>query len=92
MASDEGEGITVAHDDDDTSSQRAVGAGDIARLVPVAVLLVILVLFVVANTQKVKIDFLFTETKLPLIIVLLATAVVGAVMAALVKLRRKHSN
>ncbi|MGI8757605.1 MAG: lipopolysaccharide assembly protein LapA domain-containing protein [Acidimicrobiales bacterium] len=77
--------------DDQQGSDGGFGAGDIARLVPVAVLVVALVLFALANTQKVKIDFLFTETRLPLIVVLLATAVVGAVIAALVKFRRKHS-
>ncbi|MGI8709706.1 MAG: lipopolysaccharide assembly protein LapA domain-containing protein [Acidimicrobiales bacterium] len=79
------------HEEDRRSSDSAVGAGDIARLVPAAILLVILVLFVVANTQKVEVDFLFADTEAPLIVVLLATAVVGAVLVGLVKFRRRHS-
>lgn len=78
-------------DDVNNGSSSSVGAGDIARLVPAAVLLIILVLFVVANTQKVTIDFLFTEKKLPLILVLLGTAVIGALMASLIKFRRRHN-
>lgn len=63
-------------------------AGDVIRLIPAVVLVIVVVAFALANTQKVTVDFLFTETDTPLILVLLATAVVGAIIAALVRWRR----
>ncbi|MCW2621795.1 MAG: hypothetical protein JWL64_1397 [Frankiales bacterium] len=51
---------------------------DTARLVAGIVLLVLLVLFAVANSDKTTIDFLVADVDIPLILVLLVTAVVGA--------------
>lgn len=75
---------------DDEHRSDGVGAGDLARLVPVVVLLVALGAFAAANTQKTKIDYVFGDTSAPLILVLLATAVVGALIAALLRFRGKH--
>lgn len=69
-------------------NEGGTSTGDLVRLVPPAILLIVVVAFALANTQKVKVDFLFTETDAPLILVLLATAVVGAIIAALVRWRR----
>jgi uncharacterized integral membrane protein len=63
---------------------------DTARLVAGAVLLVLLVLFVVANTDKTRIDFLVTDVQLPLIGVLAVTAVLGAVVYELFRFRRNR--
>ena len=48
------------------------------------VALIILVVFVVQNSQEVQVDFLFTTTETPLIFALLIAALLGAVVAWLV--------
>ncbi len=82
----------MAHDDQSpsTSSQAKTGAGDIVRFVPAAVLVLLLVVFAFSNTQKTSVDLIFTTKTLPLWAVLLVTAVVGAIIAALVKFKRNH--
>lgn len=67
-----------------------VAAGDVARLIPVVILLVALAAFAAANTEKTKIDYIFGDTSAPLYLVLLATALVGALIAALLRFRSKH--
>jgi uncharacterized integral membrane protein len=56
-----------------------------AKLAAGAALLVLLVLFVVANTDKTRISFLVTDVDLPLIVVLVATAVFGGLIAELLR-------
>lgn len=75
---------------DDEHRSDGVGAGDLARLIPVVVLVVALGAFAAANTEKTKIDYVFGDTSAPLILVLLATAVVGALIAGLLRFRNKH--
>lgn len=79
----------MAHEDDDHNGSAA--ASTIVTLLPAAVLLVILVVFATANSQKTTVDFLITEAEAPLALVLLVTAVVGALIASLVKFQRRHS-
>jgi uncharacterized integral membrane protein len=45
------------------------------------VALIVLVVFVVQNSQDVQVDFLFTTTDTPLIFALLIAALLGAVIA-----------
>lgn len=73
-----------------TPDEGGLGPGDLARLIPAAILVVALLGFGFANTESTTVDFLFTETDAPLIVVLLATAVVGAVIGALLRRRRRH--
>lgn len=82
----------MAHDDDQTStsSQAKTGVGDIVRILPAAILVVLLVIFAFSNTQKTSVDLIFTTKTLPLWAVLLVTAVVGAIIAALIKFKRNH--
>lgn len=54
------------------------------------ILVGVLVVFCLANTQKVTVDFLATETEAPLILVLVVTAVVGALLGALLRFSRRH--
>ncbi len=57
-----------------------------------AVLLVVLTLFVVFNTDKVPVSFVIGDEKqVPLIVVLIVTAAVGAVVAELFRVRRNRS-
>lgn len=80
----------MAHEEDDIHHDSGA-ASVIVRLLPAAVLLLILVVFAVSNSQKTTVDFLVTETEAPLALVLLVTAVVGALIAALVKFQRRRS-
>ena len=80
----------MAHDHEDVHDDGGSGAASLLRLLPAAVLLVILVVFATANSQKTTVDFLVTETEAPLALVLLVTAVAGALIASLVKFQRRH--
>lgn len=56
---------------------------DTMRLAAAGVLGVLLALFVLMNTDKTKVDFVVTDTELPLIFVLIGTALVGALTSHL---------
>lgn len=56
------------------------GEGHSWRLYVLAVALLVLLIFVVQNSQKVTVDFLFTETETPLIFALLLAGVLGALI------------
>lgn len=57
--------------------------GGKARLVVGGILAVVLVAFVLANTTSVKVNFIVADVKMPLIIVLVVTALVGAAIGGL---------
>jgi uncharacterized integral membrane protein len=60
------------------------------RLIIAIIVLVILVAFVIANTRSVKVSFLFTDRRPPLIFVLVVTAIIGALLDRLwIRSRRK---
>jgi len=63
---------------------------EIARLVAAGVGLIVLVAFVLDNSQTVKVGFVFFSSELSLIWVLLITAVLGAVVDRLVILLRRR--
>ena len=71
--------------DDDRST-----TGTLVRLVPAITIALVLGAFAAVNTQSTEIDFIVTEAEAPLILVLLATAAVGAVIVALVRFRSNH--
>ena len=55
------------------------------------VVTVVLVLFVVFNTQTVRVSLVFGVVDLPLVLALLAAAVLGALIVALLSIRaRRH--
>ncbi len=63
-----------------------------AKVAVGAVLLVLLTLFVVFNTGDVPVSFVFGGDKqVPLIVVLVVTAAVGALLAELFRARRNRS-
>lgn len=70
------------------SSGDGRGTADTARLVVAAVLVVLLVLFGIANTGDATVDYLVGDSDAPLIIVMLLSAILGALIAALVHRRR----
>jgi uncharacterized integral membrane protein len=53
---------------------------------------IVLIAFVIDNTRKVKVGFVFTDFTLPLIFVLVATAVLGALIDRLLQARRRRRN
>lgn len=72
----------------DDNNDSNISSTDLIKLLPAAILLILLIAFGVANTEKTEVDFLFVEAEAPLILVLAATAVVGAMIAALLRWRR----
>jgi len=67
------------------------GTGENAKLAAAGVLVLLLILFVVANREDVKVDFLVTDIEVPLVVVLVGTAAVGAIAAILVtQFRHRH--
>ena len=56
---------------------------DTLRLAVAGVLGILLALFVLMNTDKTRVDFVVTDTELPLFIVLIGTALVGALISHL---------
>ncbi len=67
-----------------TAPERRHRRRNLARLVVSLVLVALLVAFVLGNSQTVSVSFVFTTTSVPLIWVLLVTAVLGAVADRLV--------
>lgn len=67
---------------------KAQSTATIVRAVVFTLILVLLAVFALSNTEETPIDFLVTETEAPLFVVLLATAVVGALLATLIRWKR----
>jgi uncharacterized integral membrane protein len=60
------------------------------KVVLVAVLVVVLVAFVLANTDTVNVSFVVADFDVPLIFVLVVTAIIGAVIDRLFQARRRR--
>jgi uncharacterized integral membrane protein len=69
--------------------KRARTSGETARLALAAVVLIVAVVFALANTDDTNVDYLFGDTDAPLIVVMVLSAVAGAVVAVLVAWRRR---
>lgn len=83
--------VREIEDDGTTDDEPGVRARDLIHLAPAFVLVVVLVVFSLANTQRTRVDLVVTDVRAPLVLVLLATAVLGALISALVRFRRRHS-
>lgn len=68
----------------------AYSTKDKAKLAAGAGLLVLFVLFVVINTDQTEVDFLITSVDLPLVVVLLVTAILGGAMTELLRYQRNR--
>lgn len=76
--------------EDQRSSRGArPGARDLLRHAPAAVLAIIIVAFAIDNHQKVRVGFVFTDSKVPLVFVLVATTLIGVAIGALLAWRRR---
>jgi len=58
------------------------------RLVALGVILVVVLLFAIANSDSVRVDYLVDEKRSPLIFVILGSAILGALAGALARRRR----
>lgn len=61
---------------------------DIVRLVGAGLLALLLVAFVVANSASVKVSFIVTERQVPLIVVLVVTALLSSLVTLILVRRR----
>jgi uncharacterized integral membrane protein len=85
----------VADHHDPTKPQR--GGGDRSwKLWAGVIALIVLIIFVVQNSQEVEVDFLFTTTSTPLIFALVFAGVLGALVGWLLprvlRGRRHHDD
>lgn len=62
------------------------------RFGPSGLLLALLLWFVLANTQSVEVSFLFVSKEAPLFIVLILTALIGALITLLVQRRGRKGS
>ena len=53
-------------------------------------MLILLVWFVLSNSQEVEVNFFFVSAQAPLIVVLIATAIVGALITLLMQRRGRR--
>jgi uncharacterized integral membrane protein len=70
-----------------TGRKRAVSAGQILG----GLLFVLTIVFIIENSRSVKIRLIFPEIKAPLYVAILIAAVLGALIASLLRYRR-HRN
>ena len=70
-----------------TGRKRAVSAGQILG----GLLFVLTIVFIIENSRSVKIRLIFPEIKAPLYVAILIAAVLGALIASLMRYRR-HRN
>jgi uncharacterized integral membrane protein len=62
---------------------------DTIRLVVIGILVLVLAALVIDNTDDVEIGYLFGETDMPLVVVILVSAVLGALIAWLFRRARR---
>jgi uncharacterized integral membrane protein len=65
---------------------------EIARSVVLVVLAVFITLFAVLNLKKVEVNWIFGTTKTPLIIVIVASLVVGILLTHFAELRNRRKS
>jgi|tagenome__1003787_1003787.scaffolds.fasta_scaffold19907772_2 uncharacterized integral membrane protein len=75
-----------------TDQTQGRDTGEIARLVGALLIIGVMIAFVVDNVDSVKVGFIVTDKKIPLIFVLIGTALIGAILDRLVQYarRRRH--
>lgn len=72
------------------AKRRGGSVGRTLSSVLLVVVTVILVLFVLFNTQTVRVSLVFGVVDLPLVVALLAAAVLGALIVALLSIRARR--
>jgi uncharacterized integral membrane protein len=74
-----------------TSAAQKRQRKDIARIVAALIIVIVLVAFVVKNSEKVNVSFVFFSAHVRIIWVLLVTALLGALADRLLLWRRRRS-
>jgi uncharacterized integral membrane protein len=80
-----------AHPLESDGGGKEVGRGHQVRLAGVAVAVVLLAWFALANFRDVRIDFWVFNRQAPLILVIVISGLLGALIAALIMRRRPKS-
>jgi uncharacterized integral membrane protein len=83
----------MAHDEDSSESgpiehHEPVSKGAIARLVVAGIVLILIVVFCVQNTDSTPVDFFGRHPEPPLFVVIALSGVAGALLGALASWRR----
>lgn len=78
----------MADDTQQDTQSKATSVVDTVKLVISVAIIVVIVGFGLANSDEVPVDLLVTDTDLPLIVVILGSAVAGVLIAALLRRRR----
>ncbi len=78
---------SVATSNDQNTS--GPGTRDLVRHLPAAILALVLIAFAIDNRHGVSVGFVFTHKRVPLVFVLVATAIIGALIGALLR-RTRH--
>ena len=74
--------------DDSTVTKTARTAGETVKLGVSALIILVLIIFAVSNSGKVRVELLVADPEIRLIFVILGSAVAGALIAALLRRRR----
>ena len=80
----------MSNDTDDINTRDSIrGVGHLVRLVIALALVVALVVVALDNTDDVRVGYAAGEASAPIWIVILIAAVAGAIVSALIRLRRR---
>jgi uncharacterized integral membrane protein len=72
----------------ETGRKRSVSAGQILG----GLLFVLVIVFIIENSRQVKIRLIVPEVKAPLYVAILISAVLGALIASLLRCRRRRNH
>ncbi len=78
----------MTSNDPNSSSASGARSTNLARHLPAVILVIIVVGFAIDNRRNVTVGFVFTNARVPLVLVLVATAIIGALIGALLRRRR----
>lgn len=74
--------------DVDTTTERKIRTGQTIRLVLLAVVAAVVVVWAFANTEDTEVDLLFTTATMPLVVVIAASAGLGMLFGLILAWRR----
>jgi uncharacterized integral membrane protein len=81
-------GEEVAMNDTMTRGERRVRAGQTLRILVFLVIVVAMLVFALVNTDKVSVDWVAKKSEAPLWAVIAISAIAGAAIGALARMRR----
>jgi uncharacterized integral membrane protein len=72
-----------------SESTKSYAAGEVIRFILAALIFIAPVVFCLANTNKVHVDYLFGKKDVPLIVVMAGSGVAGILIDALIRRSRR---